>query len=397
MRNKFLVLRSQYENMASSEAIHDSSIDYDGTSTRSRASSVFSTGTKFSVATLQQEELQSFTPGNSGLTARNATRPLSLRTVASHEGPAPPYEVYQTSEAPQPSPAQRRFATTDHSPSLAAAALETPSTSPASEPENALSMHYGRVVRTIDQNHARELANLAREHERERAYLVTEHERALAAVRHEIDQAYRKEWKVKNREVEKFREEANARVASLEVECKDLAIAHAAIVAQLQQDASDQVSALVEEHVLAIDKARNAIEDIWEGRWSDRDRLAAEEARRLASENQLRLEKAVADRDLENRFKLIKAEADRDAAVADRDAALADRDAVVADRDTVVADRDAVVADRDAVVADRDAVVADRDAAVAARDAEWIKELGKRHPEFLHELKDIMNELSVGN
>lgn len=347
MRNKFLVLRSQYENMASFEAIQDSSIDHDGTSTRSRASSVFSTGTKFSIATLPQEELQSSGPGISGLIVRNAARPLSLRTLASHEGPAPPYEIYQTSEAPQPSPAQRRFAEIEHPHSLVAATSETLSTSPASEPENVLSMHYGRVVQTIDQNHARELAHLAKEHERELAHLLKENERALAAVRHEIDQAYRREWKAKNREVEKFREEANARVASLEVECQDLAIAHAAIIAQLQQDASDQVATLVEAHELATDKARNAIEDLWEGRWSDRDRLAAEEARRLGLENQRRFEKA---------------EADRDAAVADKEAALAARNV-----------------------------------AVAARDAEWIKELRKHHPELLHELIDTINRLGAEN
>lgn len=368
MRNKFLVLRSQYENMNSSEAFHDVNVDHDGLSTRSRASSVFSTGTKISIATLQQEELQSSGPstGISGLAARHVARPPSLRTLASHEVPAPPYEIYQTSEAPQLSPAQRHFTTSEHSPSLAAASLERLSTSPASEPENALSIHYGRVVRTIDQNHARELAHITREHEREKAHLVNEHrrekahlinerERALAAVRHEIDQAYRKEWKVRNREVEKFREEANARVASLEAERKDLAIAHAAIVAQLRQDASDQVLALVEAHALATDKARNAIEDLWEGRWSDRDRLSAEEAKRLELENQRRLEKAVAQRDLENQVKLEKALADRDAGMAVRNAAIAERDTAVAERDAAIAERDAALAAKDATVAAKEA------------------------------------------
>lgn len=374
MRNKFLVLRSQYENMTSSETVYDSSIDHDGTSTRSRASSVFSTGTKFSIATLQQEELQSSGLGISRPTTRNAARPSSLRTLSSHEEPAPPYDVSQTSEALQPSPTQHRFAMVDHSPSLVAATLETPSASPASEPENALSMHYGRVVRTIDQNHARELAQLAREHEREIAHLVNEHDRALAAVRHEIDQAYRKEWKAKNREVEKFREEANARVASLEVECKDLAVAHAAMLAQLRQDASDQILALEEAHVLATDKARNAIEDLWEGRWSDRDRLAAEETRRVESENLLRLEKAVADRDLVYQDRLQKAEADRTAAIEDRNAA---------------------VAARDVAVAAREAAVVAGEGAVAVREAQWVEEFGRRHPELLHELKDIMNGFGV--
>lgn len=311
MRNKFLVLRSHYESMNSSEAVHDLNIDNDGTSTRSRASSVFSTGTRISIATLQQEDLQSLGLSTSipGLAARNIARPPSLRTLASHEVPAPPYEAYQ---APQPYSIQHHLATNEHSTSLAALNLENLSTSPASEPENTFTTHYGRVVRIIDQNHARDLARLTTEHEREKVRLVNEHERALAAVRHEIDQAYRKEWKIKNREVEKSREEATARVASLEAERKDLTVAHAAIVAQLRQDTSDQISALAEAHVLATDKARNAIEDLWEGRWSDRDRLAAEEARRLELENQRRLEKALAKRDQEHQLKLEKALAERD-------------------------------------------------------------------------------------
>lgn len=314
MRNKFLVLRSHYENMTSSEAVHDSNIDQDGTSTRSRASSVFSTGTRISIATLQQEELQSFGSSISipGLTARNTVRPPSLRTLASHEVPAPPYEAYQPSEAPQLSSTQYHLATGGYSTPLVAANLENLSTSPASEPENTFLTHYRRVVQIIDQNHTRELARLTAEHERDKARLVNEHERAVAAVRHEIDQAYRREWKVKNREVEKSREEATARVANLEAECKDLTIAHAAIVAQLRQDTSDQISALVEAHVLATDKARNAIEDLWEGRWSDRDRLAAEEARRLELEDQRRMEQALAKRDQEHQLKLEKALADRD-------------------------------------------------------------------------------------
>lgn len=311
--------------MASSQSIQDAFVDV-GTSVRSRASSVFSTGTKFSIATLPQEELQSAGPGFSDRFVRDTARPQSLITLASHEGPAPPYEVYQSSETAQPSPAQHRFAAIDHLPSLAAGAFDTPSTSPASEPENALVMHYGRVVRTIDQNHALELAQITNEHERELARVIKEHERELAAVRHEIDQAYRREWKAKNREVEKFREEANSRVANLEAEYHSLIIAHAATAARLQQENSDQIATLVDAHELAIDKARNEIEDLWEGRWSDRVRLAAEEARRLDLESQRMLEKAVAD-----------------------------------------------------------------------RDEEWVKELGKRHPELLDELKDTISGLRAGN
>ncbi len=300
--------------MATSGAIQESHIDVGGASVRSRASSVFSTGTKFSVSTLPQEEFQSSGAGFAERIARNAGRAQSLMTLASHETPAPPYEVCQAPEVPQSSPAQHRLTAVQHLGSFTTVTCDTPSTSPASEPENALSMHYGQVVRTIDQNHALELTRLANEHERH-----------LAAVRHEIDQAYRREWKAKNREVEKFREDANARVAALEIEYQNQANVHAAAIAKLQQETRDQLAALAEEHELATDRARNAIEDLWEGRWRDRVRLADEEAWRMDLENQRRLEQAIAD-----------------------------------------------------------------------RDEEWVKELGKRHPELLDELRDIISGLRAG-
>lgn len=301
--------------MATSGPIQESCIGIGGASVRSRASSVFSTGTKFSISTLPHEDLQTSGAGFAERISRSSGRPQSLMTLASHETPAPPYEVCPPSEVPQPSPTGDRLTAVEHLSSITATLRDTPSTSPASEPENALSMHYGQVVRTIDQNHAVELARLAKEHERQ-----------LAVVRHEIDQAYRREWKAKNREVEKLREDANARVAALEVEYQNQAIAHAAMIAQLQQETRDQIVALVEAHELATDKARNAIEDLWEGRWRDRVRLAEEEARRSDLENQRRLEQAVAD-----------------------------------------------------------------------RDEEWVKELGKRHPELLDELSHTISGLRAGS
>lgn len=277
--------------MASSDAHQEPHIDHGEASSRSRASSVFSTGTKFSIATLPQVELYNSGPAFSEQPEGSAARPHSLRTLASHEEPAPPYESHQSTELSQSSPVQRRLAALEQPSSLVAATFETPSASPSSEPENTLSMHYQRVVQTIDQNHARELQN----HALELANLAKENERRLHAARHEIDQAYRREWKAKNREIEKLREEANAQIAALELECQNREIAHAAAIAQSQQDATNQVTALVEEHELTTEKARNAIEDLWERRWSDRVRLASEEARRLTLEGQ----KAVADRDAE--------------------------------------------------------------------------------------------------
>ena len=175
---------------------------------------------------------------------------------------------------------------------------EQPPTPSTADPENALSIHYGRVVRTIDENHARQLARIYEAHEQQ----LKAHEQELAATREAVDQAYRKEWKAKNREIERVREEAAgsiaemqkmldrelnrgreecaARVAALEEQLQSLAVTHEERIARVQQDANDQVVTLHEEYQAAIDKARNAIEDLWEGRWNDRTRLAAEEAQR---------------------------------------------------------------------------------------------------------------------
>ena len=184
--------------------------------------------------------------------------------------------------------------------------VDVPPASPAIDSENALSMHYGRVVRTIDENQAQEILRLTQAHENELAAahqeilrLTQEHERNLAVTRHEVDQAYRKEFKAKNREVEKFREEANSRVASIETELQRLIAVHEETVSRMQQEASEHATVLKEAHEVAIDKARNEIEDMWEGRWSDRTRLAMEEARRVDLKSQRDLEKSVADRDEE--------------------------------------------------------------------------------------------------
>ena len=163
-------------------------------------------------------------------------------------------------------------------------------------------MLFGRVVRTIDENHARQLARFHEAHDQQ----LRAHEQDLAATREAIDQAYRKEWKAKNREMERVREEAAASVAEMqkrldrelesgreecaakvtavEAQIQSLSVAHAEKVAFIQQDAMDQIGTLHEEYQATIDKARNAIEDLWEGRWNDRTRLAVEEARRRDTE-----------------------------------------------------------------------------------------------------------------
>ena len=105
------------------------------------------------------------------------------------------------------------------------------------------------------------------------------HEQELAATREAIDQAYRKEWKAKNREMERIREEAAAsvaemqkrldrelergreecatKVAALEEQIQSLSITHGESLARVQQDAASQVATL---HA-TIERARNAIEE----------------------------------------------------------------------------------------------------------------------------------------
>lgn len=253
---------------------------------RSRASSVISTGTKFSISTMPQGHfhIDDVLEGNAARTT--STRPGSLYSMRSIAPSLPPYD----DQPPRPAPIQTSAPSGSDS--------EQPPTPSSADPENSLSIHYGRVVRTIDENHARQLARIYESHDQQ----LKAHEQELAATREAIDQAYRKEWKAKNREMERIREEAAAsvaemqksldrelergkgecatKVAALEEQIQSLSIAHGESLARVQQDATAQVATLHEEYQAAIEKARNAIEDLWEGRWNDRTRLAAEEAQR---------------------------------------------------------------------------------------------------------------------
>lgn len=286
-----------------------------------------STGTKISIGTLPQEESQSTEAGFAGRNWRlNSGRRNSLLSFSSHGQPAPPYD---DGDGPYLSSYRYTPNIIGQTNSLAVEDHDGPSISPPSDSENALSMHYSRVVRTIDGNQAQEIQRLTEEHERELTacrdeiqYQAEAHEKELAATRHEIDQAYRKEWKAKNREVEKIREEANTVVATFEIEIKRLITTHEDTVLRMQHETSEQIMRLEKAHEVAIDKARNAIEDLWETRWSDRTHIVKEEAHMAFLDKERELQKAV-----------------------------------------------------------------------ARRDDEWIKELSSRRPDLLDDLKDVINEL----
>ena len=261
----------------------------EGVSLRSRASSIISTGTKFSISTMPQGNIH-IDGVIEGSNVRVSTRPASIYSIRSMAPSLPPYEESQIFEASTPATSHtgglhplQNVSTAAHDPDLP----PTPSTTDA-ENANALSQHYGRIVRTIDENHSRQLSRTYQAHAQE-----------LAATRNAIDQAYRTELRAKDREVERIREEAAANVASLEAEIKSLSVAHDEAAMRMQQEAADEVVALHKKYQAAIHKARNAIEDVWEARWNDRTSLAAEEANRRAFEDQQRLQKAMADRDEE--------------------------------------------------------------------------------------------------
>ncbi|KAL9610649.1 MAG: hypothetical protein Q9167_004658 [Letrouitia subvulpina] len=299
-------------------------------SVRSRASSVFSTGTKFSFATLATEDREQILEDTlARRTARFHGRPRSLLSVASSERPAPPYS--EALFAPQVSPTQRDIPQLTRSASIPLSSSQTPSRrvpsdrstpDPSTPTENTLAAEYSRIVRTIDENYAAELRRLHEEqdqlreelekrtsaHNREIARLKQSHEQELASLRHSIDQAYRKDWKAKSREVEKIREEAAAHIAR-ELEARDKLLEetlsfHATHAAQWEktlefakQVEADKTANMIEAHHAAIARERHAIEDVWEARWRDRSRVEAEEKRRVEIQYQQRLDKSLAARD----------------------------------------------------------------------------------------------------
>ena len=286
--------------------------DVEADSLRSRASSVVSTGTRFSISTLPVEEPSQIDGLLGRLSHASAFRPRSVMSTNSYEQPAPPYESRSAGEAPTLSNAQNDVTSPGLSPVVPEDSQPSPTISPE---EDSLTVHYSRVVRTIDQNHSNQMRRLKEVHQEE-----------LGATRNAIDQTYRKELKGKAREVEKVREEMASLVAT-----------HEADLARLQREALEQATDQAESHRLAMEKACNSIEDLWETRWNDRMRLVAEEAR-----------KANAD------FK-----AGCDAALADKNRAL--------EREREVTKR---------------------------RDQAWIEELSKRHPGLRDEFHAILHALN---
>ena len=253
--------------------------DIEADSLRSRASSVVSTGTRFSVSTLPLDEPSHI----EGLLGRfnhaSAFRPRSVMSTGSYDQPAPPYESRLTNEALSPPVTQQDCRT-----SMPSSVVQDDQ-SPTNSPENSLTEHYSRVVRTIDQNHSNQMRRLKEAHQEE-----------LGATRNAIDQTYRKELKAKAREVEKMREEMASLVAD-----------HEAYVARLQREALIQTNDQANSHAIAMEKACNTIEDTWEARWSDWMQLSKEEVRKATLEFQMKYDAIMAEKNqaLEEKRKVV--------------------------------------------------------------------------------------------
>lgn len=149
-------------------------------------------------------------------------------------------------------------------PSLALAIPESPAhidegdvrthSPPAMDSENDISIHYSRLIRSIDHDHRKAL------HCRDKE---------LAAMRerlNEVDQIYRQVLKARDFTIDDLQK----RLTNLESEMQT-----------------------------RVDKAQNEIEDQWEVRWKHRDRQLVERMRRIEIESQRQIERTVAQRDEE--------------------------------------------------------------------------------------------------
>ncbi|MCJ1444576.1 MAG: hypothetical protein MMC23_005078 [Stictis urceolatum] len=280
-------------------------------SSRSRASSVISTGTKTSITTLPQPLPRDEThtgPIDVVLGRRNfriTARPGSVLSISSFDHPAPPYTEYASpslsqlpfegapgSELQAPIPTRPTTATTEntfatdstptpqllHQPttplrnpdsSRTEQPTRTPSPpspplSPLSTSTNALSAHYTSVVRTLDANHSAELARLH-----------VEHAASLSRTRHDIDAAYRSTLHEAHARAENIAAETRAEMGSTIEALEARGAELGRLVEELRGELEEERGRRGEE----VRRARNEVEDVWEGRWRDRMRLAAEEVR----------------------------------------------------------------------------------------------------------------------
>ncbi|KAI4124049.1 MAG: hypothetical protein LQ338_005003 [Usnochroma carphineum] len=294
-----------------STAVSDTLDDATAASLRSRASSIITTTTKFSLETLSQDDRSSILAIQERQRPGAADRPRSLLSMTSVARPAPPYTAtldsmlllpthqngdFQPAANPPPEiQAPEKASSINEAippPSLeaaiipsAASATASPPDSPPLDPDNpsAQITYYNHVVRTLDQNYTAELDKLRAQHAQE-----------LATTRHDIDAAYRAQWKAKNREIERIREEAAVEIEHMRKECEARISALETEVGTVQAHLEQRLLEKEEEKQGAVQKARHEIEDMWEKRWSDRTRVENEERKRLEEAHRKEMDRAVA-------------------------------------------------------------------------------------------------------
>ncbi|KAF3896060.1 hypothetical protein GY632_3011 [Trichophyton interdigitale] len=115
---------------------------------------------------------------------------------------------------------------------------------PAMDTENEISIHFSRMIRSIDREHRRVLHQKCRE---------------LAELRerlNEVDQVYRKELRSRDLVIDELRHTINL----LEFQTEE-----------------------------KVERARNEVEDIWEQRWKDQEKLLLNMQRRVSQADLSRL------------------------------------------------------------------------------------------------------------
>ncbi|KAL8726177.1 MAG: hypothetical protein Q9181_006156 [Wetmoreana brouardii] len=273
-------------------------------SLRSRASSIVTTTTKFSLETLSQDDGSSVGAQRERSRFGYNDRPRSMLSMTSIAHPAPPYSEavdpslllpshyngdFQ-SQQQFPAPLEDRLSeavsvnealTPPESPGVAIPSLQSPIDDPDENPR-ARAAYYSNVVRTLDQNYTAAVERLRQEHAQ-----------AIAMTRHDIDQAYRTQWKQKNREIERIREEA---AVAKDREVDQVRTENEARVKALEEKVNgleNELDGQKQSQDAAIEKARHEIEDLWEKRWRDRIKIEREEKARSEKDWKSRMEASV--------------------------------------------------------------------------------------------------------
>ncbi|KAL8951584.1 MAG: hypothetical protein Q9222_002439 [Ikaeria aurantiellina] len=305
--------------MAAPGIVQDSTDELSAASLRSRASSIVTTTTKFSLETLSQDDRSSIGGGWERQLQGNADRTPSLLSLTSIARPAPPYSEVGNTTLQLPDHQDGHFHLQPNGPreisqypteaiSISEALPPSPTHSiattaspgsPADIEANPQSQtaYYSNVVRTLDHNYTASIEALRQQHAQQ-----------LAMTRHDIDQAYRAQWKAKNREIEKIREEAamakDLEVSRLRTEYESKFHKLEDQVKELERQAVSREYEAVkaewqaeEKKEISVERARHEVEDLWEKRWNDRTRVENDERQVSKLQKELCINNAVQRRE----------------------------------------------------------------------------------------------------